>query len=262
MSRHRTWEEYKESLDFNLEETSEYRQTRLAFALGKMLRRARQSLGHTQTQLASDMTTSQPNVARLEGGANVPSLDTLIRFADAVGGRLVVGILSEEELANYDLPELVQSGAVVVDPPPESDGMSDAVSTESLFSPFLAKLGSGAHQHVRRTIDVEQPIAAVCNQWPVVKEDVPMFDARQVLSSKCVVAWEVEGQGHRRAMSFKSIAPDRTEIALELDVAPRAYGEAGIKGLGKIEEEAEGDLKRFREYLERKDGGAGTPGHS
>jgi len=58
------------------------------FALAAALIDARSKAGLSQEQVAKKMETSQPAVARLEGGKANPSLDTLRRFAKATGTRL------------------------------------------------------------------------------------------------------------------------------------------------------------------------------
>ena len=46
----------------------------------------------SQAQVAERMGTTQSTVARLESGRHPPSLRTVQRFAQAVGGRAVVRI--------------------------------------------------------------------------------------------------------------------------------------------------------------------------
>ena len=69
---------YREAFDAQDEE----------FALVAALIEAR---GQTsQEEVARRMHTSQPNVARLEGGKGNPSINTLRRYADATGTRLKI----------------------------------------------------------------------------------------------------------------------------------------------------------------------------
>jgi ribosome-binding protein aMBF1 (putative translation factor) len=51
---------------------------------------ARNRAGLTQIELARKMGTTQPVVARLEGGRIQPSLRTLQRLAQATGSRLMI----------------------------------------------------------------------------------------------------------------------------------------------------------------------------
>jgi transcriptional regulator with XRE-family HTH domain len=58
------------------------------FALAKALIEARTDANISQEEIAKRMRTSQPAIARLEGGRGNPSLKTLRRYADATGTRL------------------------------------------------------------------------------------------------------------------------------------------------------------------------------
>lgn len=60
------------------------------FALAAAVIEARNRAGLTQQQLARKMGTTQPVVARLEGGRGRPSMRTLKRLADATGSRLLI----------------------------------------------------------------------------------------------------------------------------------------------------------------------------
>jgi predicted transcriptional regulator len=58
------------------------------FALAAALIEARSEADISQEEIAKRMHTSQPAVARLEGGHGNPSVDTLRRYAAATGTRL------------------------------------------------------------------------------------------------------------------------------------------------------------------------------
>ena len=60
------------------------------FALARELIAARVRAGFTQAQLAHRMGTTQSAVARLESGAQLPSVKTLLRFAKATDSRPVI----------------------------------------------------------------------------------------------------------------------------------------------------------------------------
>jgi ribosome-binding protein aMBF1 (putative translation factor) len=60
------------------------------FTLAAALIEARTASGVSQEEIAKRMHTSQPAVARLEGGRANPSISTLRRYADATGTRLRV----------------------------------------------------------------------------------------------------------------------------------------------------------------------------
>jgi transcriptional regulator with XRE-family HTH domain len=60
--------------------------------------KVRESRGLTQAEVASQMGTSQPYIARLEGAANDPRLSTLLRYALIVaGGAIIAAIVKELE---------------------------------------------------------------------------------------------------------------------------------------------------------------------
>ncbi|MGH9433189.1 MAG: helix-turn-helix domain-containing protein [Terriglobia bacterium] len=60
------------------------------FGLAKAVIDARNRAGLTQVELARKMGTTQPVVARLEGGRTRPSMRTLERLAKATGSRLLI----------------------------------------------------------------------------------------------------------------------------------------------------------------------------
>jgi len=60
------------------------------FALARELIAARVRAGLTQAELAQRMGTTQSAIARLESGAQLPSVKTILRFAKATGSRPVL----------------------------------------------------------------------------------------------------------------------------------------------------------------------------
>jgi predicted transcriptional regulator len=60
------------------------------FALARELIAARVRAGLTQAELAQRMQTTQSAIARLESGAQLPSVKTILRFAEATGSRPVL----------------------------------------------------------------------------------------------------------------------------------------------------------------------------
>ena len=55
------------------------------FAIARAIIAARTGAGLSQAELAARMATSQPFVARLEGGCTLPSMRTLLKVAEATG---------------------------------------------------------------------------------------------------------------------------------------------------------------------------------
>lgn len=66
------------------------------YALAAELLRARKAAGLTQEEVARRMGTQRPAVARIESGnaGHSPSLETLRRYAQAVGRRLEVRLVA------------------------------------------------------------------------------------------------------------------------------------------------------------------------
>jgi len=60
------------------------------FTLAAALVDARGQAGLSQADVAKKMDTSQPAIARLEGGRGNPSISTLRRFASVTGTRLKI----------------------------------------------------------------------------------------------------------------------------------------------------------------------------
>lgn len=61
-------------------------------AVGAEVLRARNAAGLTQAELAARMDTTLEGVAALEAGRRAPSVDFLVRIADACDARLTVQI--------------------------------------------------------------------------------------------------------------------------------------------------------------------------
>lgn len=86
----RDWESIKSRRMAEPEARRGYEQARFAFELGERIRTLREDHGVSQSQLAKRIGSTQPSIARLEGGGVTPSLETLDRIASALGLDLVV----------------------------------------------------------------------------------------------------------------------------------------------------------------------------
>ena len=65
------------------------------------------------------------------------------------------------------------------------------------------------------------------------------------------VAWRsTEGAKNAGVVTFQPVGDDHSRITLQLDVEPSGPVEAVGDALGMVEHQAEGDLKRFKEYIE------------
>lgn len=64
------------------------------FNLARELIAARVRAGMTQAEVAERMGTTQSVVARLESGARMPSVNTLLKFAKATRSRPIIKLLA------------------------------------------------------------------------------------------------------------------------------------------------------------------------
>ncbi len=94
---------------------AEHERTQPAFDLMRALMRARVGSGLTQSEIAERMGTTQSAVARLEGWSANPSVNTLRKYAEATGTRLVVRfepIVAEASDSDNETHEYVEASEV------------------------------------------------------------------------------------------------------------------------------------------------------
>lgn len=70
-----------------------YEREQIINAISKMIFEIREATGLTQAELAKKAKTTQPVIARLESGRDTrtPSLDLLMKIAEATGSKLNIG---------------------------------------------------------------------------------------------------------------------------------------------------------------------------
>lgn len=90
-----THEELKAKALENPEVRQAYDDLEEKYALISELLNARLSAGLTQAVVAERMETKAPAVARLESGGHSPSIDTLRKYARAVGCKLEVKLVPQ-----------------------------------------------------------------------------------------------------------------------------------------------------------------------
>ncbi|ETS31647.1 transcriptional regulator [Photorhabdus temperata] len=66
-----------------------YNDIQIRKTLMKQLKDARKALRLTQQDVAQKIGTQKQNISRMENGKSVPNLDTLSRYAAALGGAFV-----------------------------------------------------------------------------------------------------------------------------------------------------------------------------
>ena len=89
-----TLQSFKEKALKNREVKAEYDALSPLFSIKKQLVAARLSKGVTQDQIAQKIGTSKSNISRLESLNNtyMPNLGTLMKYAEALGLRLDIGL--------------------------------------------------------------------------------------------------------------------------------------------------------------------------
>jgi len=63
------------------------------FEIARSLIEARSDAGLTQAEVAKRMGTTQSAIARIEGGSQLPSMKSVIRYATAIGARPVLQLV-------------------------------------------------------------------------------------------------------------------------------------------------------------------------
>ena len=89
-----TFADFKKKALQNEEVSKEYDALKPLFAIKKKLIAARLSKGITQDEIAKKIGTSKSNISRLESLNNsyMPNLATLIKYAQALGMKLDIGL--------------------------------------------------------------------------------------------------------------------------------------------------------------------------
>ena len=89
-----TLADFKKKALQNEEVRKEYNALKPLFAIKKQLVAARISKGLTQDEIAKKIGTSKSNISRLESLNNsyMPNLATLMKYAEALGMRLDIGL--------------------------------------------------------------------------------------------------------------------------------------------------------------------------
>jgi uncharacterized membrane protein len=130
-----------------------------------------------------------------------------------------------------------------------------------------------------KSVVVDRPVNVVYNQWTQF-EDFPHFmdgvesvtqldDKRlhwvaevagtrrewdaEIIDQEPdrIIAWRsLDGTPNAGTVTFQPEGTDRTRVTLDLDVEPEGLVEKVGDKLGFVSKQAEGDLKRFKEFIE------------
>ncbi|HEX6005990.1 MAG TPA: SRPBCC family protein [Burkholderiales bacterium] len=134
---------------------------------------------------------------------------------------------------------------------------------------------------VEKTVEVQCPLSRVYNQWTQFEsfprfmegvEDVKQTDdthlhwradiagvdrewdaeiTEQIPDRK--IAWRsISGPGNGGTVTFQQIDPQRTRVTLRMEYDPKGFVENTANMLGVIDRRIEGDMKRFRDFIEER----------
>jgi uncharacterized membrane protein len=134
---------------------------------------------------------------------------------------------------------------------------------------------------IEKSIEVNAPVRTVYNQWTQF-EDFPRFmegvrEVRQIDDTHLqwraevagkdkewealiteqvpdqIIAWRsVAGAENAGRVEFHPTGPERTRVTLKLHYEPEGVVENVGDALGVLSRRVEGDLERFREFIERR----------
>ena len=88
----KSFEAYRRRALKNPTVRAEYERLGPEFAVARTLIAARTAAKMTQGEVAKRMGTSQSAVARMESGRALPSTSSLVKYAEAVGRKLTIGL--------------------------------------------------------------------------------------------------------------------------------------------------------------------------
>ena len=132
---------------------------------------------------------------------------------------------------------------------------------------------------VQTSIDVDLPVSTVYNQWTQFEEfpefmerveSVTQLDdkrlhwvaeiggRRREWDAEIVdqepdqrVAWRaIDGKTNAGAVTFQPAGAERTKVNVEIEYDVEGFTEKAADAMGIIEDRVEGDLKRFKKFIE------------
>ncbi|HEX2048206.1 MAG TPA: AI-2E family transporter [Acidimicrobiales bacterium] len=134
---------------------------------------------------------------------------------------------------------------------------------------------------VEKSIEVELPVSTVYNQWTQF-EEFPQFmggvesvtqlddtrlhwvaeiaGVRREWDAEIVdqqpdqrIAWRsIDGAGNGGVVTFQPLGASRTEVNLQMEFEPEGLAETVGDKLGFVSKQAEGDLERFKSFIEQR----------
>lgn len=132
---------------------------------------------------------------------------------------------------------------------------------------------------VNATVDVSQPLRTVYNQWTQFEEFPNFMDGVEEVTQvdEATLIWRAriagiertwrsrivrqepdqaiewvstEGSRNSGRVTFEPLGPSTTRVQLALDLEPQDLAEKVGQGLGLVARRAQGDLDRFRQFIE------------
>jgi len=178
--------------------------------------------------------------------------------------------------------------------PEETDMMNRIVTVAAiavggviLATQLKKSRGSRMPASTKESIEVDVPVNTAYNQWTQF-EDFPKFmesvrEVRQLddthLRWRAEVAgkeeqWDAEitakipdqriawrsigGVKNAGVVTFHKISDTKTRVMLQMDYEPRSMGEGVADVIGAVKAEVQGNLKHFKEFLEKRGGETGA----
>lgn len=134
---------------------------------------------------------------------------------------------------------------------------------------------------VQKSIEVEKPVSTVYNQWTMFEsfpkfmqgvERVDQLDDKRLhwvaeigmadrewdaeiveQTPDKVVAWKAAGETTNDGrVTFEPVGPDRTRVNVVFEYDPQGLVEKAGDKVGLVDKRVEGDLERFKAYIEER----------
>ncbi|MDP3858456.1 MAG: SRPBCC family protein [Stagnimonas sp.] len=204
----------------------------------------------------------------------------------ALGGLAVGALLLSNKLkvSTGDVPGLAVHRTVDVQVPVGKTLITAAALAAGalLASKLMQRVRvPGATSSVRETIDLDVPVSTAYNQWTQFEEfprfmasveevrqlddthlhwranvagKVKEWDAEitQQIPDQCIAWRSTDGVRNAGVVTFDKIGENRTRVRLQMDYDPQTPGEKIGDAVGGVKLTAKGNLKRFKELIERR----------
>jgi uncharacterized membrane protein len=134
---------------------------------------------------------------------------------------------------------------------------------------------------IEKTIDVDVPVRTAYNQWTQFEQfprfmegvkEVRQLDDKHLHWHAEVMGKDVEwlaeitqqipderitwkstsGAKNAGSIAFQPVAPERTRLTLRMEYEPHGAAETSGSGLGLVSMRVEGDLRRFKKFIEER----------